>query len=150
METRIESESFETLIDFVAFLVQKLWSTINKQSNYLNMRDHNFWTRNPSMSSKVSRLRFSLIFNKNLSETLPSSGLSLGQMKWAKTPKATPFMTSLTKNPKPTTKVFFHSSCKDLPNLLRVWTVLLHNHRRSDSSTKTCANCWILALAYRN
>jgi len=26
LETRLESESFEPLIDFLAFLVQKLWS----------------------------------------------------------------------------------------------------------------------------
>ena len=30
LETRLESESFETLIDFLTFLVQKLWSQINK------------------------------------------------------------------------------------------------------------------------
>jgi len=30
LETRLESESFEPLIDFLAFLVQKLWSKINK------------------------------------------------------------------------------------------------------------------------
>ena len=35
METRLESESFEPLIDFLAFLVQKLWSKINKLINYL-------------------------------------------------------------------------------------------------------------------
>jgi len=29
-ETRLESESFEPLIDFLAFLVQNLWSKINK------------------------------------------------------------------------------------------------------------------------
>ena len=31
--TRLESESFEPLIDFLAFLVQKLWSKINKLIN---------------------------------------------------------------------------------------------------------------------
>ena len=35
LETRLESESFEPLIDFLAFLVQKLWSKINKSINYL-------------------------------------------------------------------------------------------------------------------
>ena len=30
LETRLESEYFEPLIDFLAFLVQKLWSKINK------------------------------------------------------------------------------------------------------------------------
>jgi len=35
LETRLKSESFEPLIDFLAFLVQKLWSKINKIINYL-------------------------------------------------------------------------------------------------------------------
>jgi len=30
METRLQSKSFETLLDFLAFLVQKLWPKINK------------------------------------------------------------------------------------------------------------------------
>ena len=30
LETRLESESLESLIKFLAFLVQKLWSKINK------------------------------------------------------------------------------------------------------------------------
>jgi len=34
-ETRLESKSFEPLIDFLAFLVQKLRSKINKLINYL-------------------------------------------------------------------------------------------------------------------
>jgi len=33
LETRLESKSFEPLIDFLAFLVQKLWSEINKLIN---------------------------------------------------------------------------------------------------------------------
>jgi len=35
LETRLESESFEPLIDFLAFLSQKLWSKINKLINDL-------------------------------------------------------------------------------------------------------------------
>jgi len=39
----------------------------------------NFLTRNPRKSSKVSKdLDFSLVFNENLSEMLPSSSLGLG------------------------------------------------------------------------
>jgi len=34
LETRLESDSFKPLIDFLAFLVQKLWSKINKLINY--------------------------------------------------------------------------------------------------------------------
>jgi len=35
LETRLESESFKPLIDFLAFLVQKFWYKINKLINYL-------------------------------------------------------------------------------------------------------------------
>jgi len=35
LETRLESASFEPLIDFLAFLVQNLWSKINKLIKYL-------------------------------------------------------------------------------------------------------------------
>jgi len=35
LETRLESESFKPLIDFLAFLVQNLWFKINKLINYL-------------------------------------------------------------------------------------------------------------------
>ena len=35
LETRLESESFEPLIDFLTFMVQKLWSKIKKVINYL-------------------------------------------------------------------------------------------------------------------
>jgi len=35
LETRLKSESFEPLIDFVAFWVQKLWSKTNKLIDYL-------------------------------------------------------------------------------------------------------------------
>ena len=36
LESRLESESFEPFIDFLAFLIQKLWSKINKLINYLS------------------------------------------------------------------------------------------------------------------
>ena len=36
LETRLESESFEPLIDFLAFLVQNFWFKINKLINYLS------------------------------------------------------------------------------------------------------------------
>jgi len=35
LETRLESESFEPLINFLTFLVQNLWYKINKLINYL-------------------------------------------------------------------------------------------------------------------
>jgi len=41
--------------------------------------DHNFWTQNPSRSSKVLKdLDCSLLFNKNFSKVLPSNGLGPG------------------------------------------------------------------------
>ena len=41
--------------------------------------DHNFWTRNLSKSSKVSKvLDFSLVSNKSFSKILQSGGLGLG------------------------------------------------------------------------
>ena len=78
METRLESEYFEPLINFLTLLVQKLWSKINKSINYLinyskifTNLDHNFWTRSLSRSSKVSKdLDCSLESNKNFSEIL--------------------------------------------------------------------------------
>ena len=36
LESRLKSESFEPSIDFLAFLIQKLWSKINKLINYLS------------------------------------------------------------------------------------------------------------------
>jgi len=35
LKARLESESFEPLIDFLVFLVQTLWPKINKIINYL-------------------------------------------------------------------------------------------------------------------
>jgi len=35
LETRLEFESFEPLINFLTFLVQKVWSKINKLINYV-------------------------------------------------------------------------------------------------------------------
>ena len=79
LETRLESKSFEPLIDFLAFLVQKLWSNIN--NNFTNLH-HNFWTRNPSRSSKVSKdSDCSLVSSKNFSEILPPNGWRPGSGK---------------------------------------------------------------------
>jgi len=36
LENRLESESFEPLIDFLAFLVQKILFEINKITNYIS------------------------------------------------------------------------------------------------------------------
>ena len=84
LETRLESESFEPLIDCLAFLVQKIWSKINKLINYLISQlflllQIMFWTWNHSRSSKASKdSDCSLVSNKNFSELLPSIDLSPG------------------------------------------------------------------------
>ena len=84
LETMLESESFEPLIDFLAFLVQKLWSKINKliNSNIFTNLHQNFWTRNPSRSSKVSKdSDCSLVSSKNFSEILPPNSWCPGPGK---------------------------------------------------------------------
>jgi len=60
METRLASEYFEPLMDFPAFVVQKLWPKKNKINNQLwdklpNLLflGHNFWTQDHSKTSKV-------------------------------------------------------------------------------------------------
>jgi len=35
LETKLKSESFKLLVNFLAFLVEKLWPEINKMINYL-------------------------------------------------------------------------------------------------------------------
>ena len=72
LETKLESESFESFIDFLAFLVQKLWPKINEIINYLIIGliislflCYNIWTQNWSKSLKVSKdLDFSLVYKK--------------------------------------------------------------------------------------
>jgi len=59
---------------------------------------------------------FSPVSNKNFSEYYLTV--------WPRWPKNPPLMTSLTKNPPPPTKNFFHCKLQDLPSLLRVWTAL--------------------------
>jgi len=88
--------------------------------------DHNIWTRNPSKSIKLSKdSDCSLVSNKNCSEILPSSSLGLGPDEVGQNgPKQLHLWHHSQKiwNPKP--KNFFHCRCKDLLNLLRVWTAL--------------------------
>jgi len=43
LEPRLESESFDALIDFLVFLVQQLWSENNKLINYLIMGLMNYF-----------------------------------------------------------------------------------------------------------
>ena len=128
LETRLESESFETLIDFLAFLVQKLWSKINKLINYLISHvfttfDHNFWTRNPSRSSKVSKESdCSLVSNKIFSEILPPNGWRPGPGKVGQGGlKVLYLWCHITKNlHPPSKKYFFECRLEDLTRLLRL------------------------------
>jgi len=135
LETRLESESFEPLIDFLAFLVQKLWSKINKLINYLITQlvniftnlDHNFWTRNPNRSSKVSKdLDCNLVSSKNFSEILPPNSWRPGPGKvgqgglkvlylWCHSQKT---CTPQAKN------FFFECNLLDWPIRLSSWTAL--------------------------
>jgi len=83
--------------------------------------DHNFWTWNPSRSSKVSKdSDCSLVSNKNFSKILPSNLLvPRARWSWPRWPKSPLLMTSLTKNlhPQPK-KIFFECKLQDLPRLL--------------------------------
>ena len=135
LETRLESESFEPLIDFLAFLVQKLWFKINKLiillanlSNIFMNLYHNFWTCNPSRSSKVSKdSNCSLVSSKNFSEIQPPNGWCPGPGKVGQGGLKVLYlwrpllMTSSQKtcNP-PSKKIFFECRLKDLPHLLRL------------------------------
>jgi len=81
LETSLESNSVEPLIDFLAFLVQKLWLKNNKLIILCYFNPSN-------KSSKVSKNSdFSLVSNENFSEKLPSSGYhsgphKVGQKNW--------------------------------------------------------------------
>jgi len=83
LKTSLESESFEPLIDFQAFLVQKLGSEINKLINYLikGLIDYFVYFRSylfrlkPQKVIQISKdSDFSLVSNESLSEILPSNG----------------------------------------------------------------------------
>jgi len=88
LDTRLESECFEPLIDFLAFLVDlkqtnQLIFLVTGLINYLIFFiDHNFGTQNPSRSSKLSKgSDFSMVSKKNSSKILPSIGLVPGPDK---------------------------------------------------------------------
>ena len=80
----------------------------NYSQNFINF-DHNFWTRNPSRSSKLSKdSNCSLVSNKNFSEILPSNG-------WRPRPgevgqKVFHLWCHSQKNPDPPTKKYFSSA----------------------------------------
>ena len=82
LETRLQSESFDTLDDRLGFRVQKLWCKLVK---LLFILDHNFWTRNARKSIKnLKDSDLSLVSNENLSKTLWPSSWALGQATWVK------------------------------------------------------------------
>jgi len=84
---------------------------------------HNFRTQNLSKSSKVSKdSDFSLVYNKNLSEILPSNGLVLGTDEMGQKGLKLFHLrrhSQKIQHPKPK-KVFFHSRLDDLPSLLKL------------------------------
>jgi len=82
---------------------------------YHNFCDnHNFWTRNLSRSSKVSKdSDCSLLSSKNFSEILPPNGWRLGPSKVGQGGlNVLHFMTSLTKKTATASKEFFSSAYK--------------------------------------
>jgi len=92
LESRLESKSFERLIDFLAFLVQMLWSKINKLIKYLilgliNCLILKIITFVPETSAIHPSIKdaFSLVSNKNFEAKYYHLAVwALGQMKWAK------------------------------------------------------------------
>ena len=92
---------------------------------------HNFGTRNPSKSSKVSKdSDFCLVSNKNLSEALPSSSLDLGPDGMGQIGlKLLHLWRHSQKNWNPPNFFFFYCRCEDLPSLLRVWNLFFFGHR---------------------
>jgi len=69
----------------------------------------------------IKGLGFQPSFQPNFSSILLSSGLGPGPNKMGQS--GPPLLTSLTKNPKPQTKIF-HYKGQDLPSLLSMWTAL--------------------------
>jgi len=60
--------------------------------------------------------------------------------------KLTSLITSLTKNLTPKTKkLFSHCRLEDLLNVLRIWTAIQHNQRRSYAVGKATENYWFWA-----
>ena len=124
LETRLESESFQPSIDFLAFLVQKLWSKIKKLINYLishifTSLHHNFWTRIPSRSSKDSDC--SLVSSKNFSAILPPNGWRPGPGKVGQGGlKVVHLWHNSQKTRTPQAKNFCKCRLEDLPRLLRL------------------------------
>jgi len=83
LETRLESKSFEPLINFLVFLVQKLWSKTNKLFNYLISQIFlltyiiTFEPETPAGHPKYQKL----VSSKNFSEILPPNGWRPGPGK---------------------------------------------------------------------
>ena len=83
LETRLESVSFEPLINFLAFLVQKLWSKINKLTilTYIT----SFEPETPAGHPKYQKTRIVAYFPvKTSAKYYPLTVGAQGQAKWAK------------------------------------------------------------------
>jgi len=83
LETRLESMSFEPLINFLAFLVQKLWSKINKLTilTYIT----SFEPETPAGHPKYQKTRIVAYFPvKTSAKYYPLTVGAQGQAKWAK------------------------------------------------------------------
>jgi len=124
LETRLQSECFDTLINLLVFLVQTLWSIVNKVVTgttvirwllCLLTLYYNFWTRIARKPIKVSKdTDSSLVSNKNFSEILLSNGWAQVRYQQAKKAKTCVTYNVTCKKSKPKTKkIFFHCRLKD-------------------------------------
>ena len=143
LETRIKSESFEPLINFLACLDHKLWYKINKLINKLishifTSLDHNFWTRNLSRSSKVSKdSDCSLVSSRNFSKILPPNSWRPGPGKVGQGGLKVLYLRRHSqKNCTPKQKIFFDCRLEDLPCLLTLQPGLWPVQERRYSRTK--------------
>ena len=142
--TKPESESFQPLINVVAFMVQKLWSQINKSINCLIIYfvcfriDRKLWTWDPSKSPTVSKdSDFSLVSNKNISKILPSGGLGPGPGEVGQNSLKVLHLWRHWQNLKPKTKNFFPLQSRrlaeswvfeQLSSACCAWVMLVQGH----------------------
>jgi len=130
LETRLQSDFFDTLDDLLGFRVQKLWSKVNKYltkwliKKLINLfiLDYNFWTRNARKSIKGSKdSDSSLVANENFREILWPSSWALGQVIWANmAPKLLHLWRHSQKSATPKQKIFCRLD--DWPIHLSPWT----------------------------
>ena len=138
LETRLESESFEPWFDLLAFLVQKLWSKINKLINYLISQIFLLEPETPASHPKYQKTQDCyLVSSKNFTEILPPNGWCPGPEKVGQSgPKVLHLWHHSQKAASPRQKSFFECRLEDLPCLLRLLPGLQSILDRRNSRTK--------------